>query len=121
MSEEIDNLKNKLEELKEQEKNEEEKGQLKKQIQQFQFRKKHKKLLKVTNALEQGTKRFFKAIGVGIKGTAKALEKSDQYIAKQQYLEKQREKTNDKPKQQEEKKSTKSTTTEINDALNLVD
>jgi hypothetical protein len=67
---------------------------LRARLNKLKFQTKHKKLLNVTLGLEQGTKRIFKGLGTTIKKTGQAIQKSDDFIAK----EYEKEKSQNKPK-----------------------
>lgn len=94
MTEEKELLEKELKDLQEVLKKNIESEKLKKEIAEIrnklsktEFRKKHSGLLKVTGALENGVKGFFKGIIKAVKATGKALEKSDAYIAEQKAKE----------------------------------
>lgn len=84
---ELSKLKDCLEQNQESEQLKSEINKIKSQLKKAEFRKKHSKLLKVTNTLEKGAKGFFKGIIKTTKSVGKALEKSDSYIAKQKAKE----------------------------------
>jgi hypothetical protein len=66
------------------------KGKLDKAKEQDEWKEKHKgfmKLQKKTKAIEEGVKGLFKGLGKAFVKGAKALEKSDQWIAEQQRKE----------------------------------
>ena len=96
LDKEIEKLKKEIAELESEDIKEKEMINLSEKLKKLKFRKDHKKLLNVTEGLEKGTKRIFKSIGLGIQKGAKALEKSDNYIAEQQ--KKERELSKNKPK-----------------------
>ena len=109
--EEIEKLKQEIEELRNQNLKQKELKELREKHRKLMFRTKHPKLLNITGGLEHGVKRMFGSIGSGLKKAGKALEKSDSYIAKKQAEE----------KALKNKTKSKSTKDEINDALSWMD
>ena len=89
LDEEIQKTRDEINRLTEIDKKSTELKQLKAKLNQLTFRNKHKKLYNTTMSLERGTKRFFKAFGSGLKKTGKALEKSDEYIAREKAKERE--------------------------------
>lgn len=125
--EELERLKEEIRTLEARERVDKEKELLKKRLAKAKFRTKHKGLLKVTQGLEQGAKRIGNILGSGIKKTGKglvktaeALNKADEWVAKQEAKEKA---TSGKIKSQEESKpkKIKQEDSTIDDALNLID
>lgn len=124
----IEKLEEEIKQLEFKEKTEREKELLKKRLSQLkaqekqrEYRQKHPRLLKITGAIGQGTKRIFKSIGSGISKTTKAmpkiaeaLNKSDAWIDEQYKKEREQEKKQVKQKPKSNKK-------DIDDALGLID
>jgi hypothetical protein len=115
IAEELEQLKDSLKEMEENEKLKSEAALIRKKIKQLTFRQKHPKLLKVTETIGKTTTGFFKGLFTGIpkafKAVGRGLEKSDAYIAKQQAAESASKQSTTKPKKD----------TSIKDALGLID
>jgi hypothetical protein len=84
---EIETLKKEIETLQIEDKKKSEIQLLKKKLEVLNFRRKHNKLLSITNKLEKGTIGVFKGLGKAINKAGQALEKSDNYIAKEKLKE----------------------------------
>jgi hypothetical protein len=65
-------------------------------MEKIEFRRKHPKLLKITNALGGGTKSIFKTLFSGIKKIPKGLAASDEFIRQQRLKEIEANKTRKK-------------------------
>jgi hypothetical protein len=91
---EIENLKKKINELKNKDSKQNELSKLKKELQVLEFRTKHKGLLKVTNNIEKSTLGLFKGLGKTLKTVGKNLEKSDEYILREKLREAEMNKNN---------------------------
>ena len=89
---EIERIKKEIEELTNEESKKNELGNLQKKLELLKFRKKNAGILKFTRGWEKGMKNTFKGIGTIIKSTGKALEKSDDFIAKQKIKETEQKK-----------------------------
>ncbi len=87
LDKEIERLNKEISDLESQDKKESEISKLRKKLKTLKFKKEHKGLLKLTQGLEQGTKRLFKGLGTTIKTTGSALKKSDDFITREKLKE----------------------------------